>query len=37
MGNSPAFSDFPVSATGNETHCTIPPNAIVFVTLAGSQ
>jgi hypothetical protein len=26
-----------LAATGNETHCTIPPNAIVFVTLAGSQ
>jgi len=32
-----AVSDFPVSVTRNEADCTVPPHAIVFVTLAGSQ
>ena len=32
-----AVSNFPVSVAGNEADCTIPPHAIVLVTLAGSQ
>jgi hypothetical protein len=30
-------ANFPVSVAGNEADCTIPPQANVFVTLAGSQ
>ena len=32
-----AVSDFAVSVARNEADCTVPPHAIVFVTLAGSQ
>jgi len=31
-----AVFDFPVSGSGNEANCLVPPHAIVFVTLTGS-
>jgi len=31
-----AASDFPVGTTGEEVNCTLPPHAIVFVTLSRS-
>lgn len=31
-----AISEFPVSTTAGAANCTIPPHAVVFVSLAGS-
>jgi hypothetical protein len=31
-----AVSDFPVGTTGEEVNCTLPPHAVVFVTLSRS-
>jgi predicted NodU family carbamoyl transferase len=31
-----AVSDFPASTTGEDLTCTLPPHAIVFVTLSRS-
>ncbi len=31
-----AVADFPVRTTGTETSCTVPPHAVVFITLGGA-